>query len=74
MEHGSVDDVGEATLEAAQCFSSGLAAGAFAVDVVGGPGFVAELGDGDRAERTVQASVAASIEPVPFVTAGLLRI
>ena len=68
-EHGSVDDVGESTLQAAESPSAGVPGGAFAGEVVDGSGFVAGLGDRDRVERAVNAPVAASVQSVALVAA-----
>jgi hypothetical protein len=46
VEHGAVDQVGEASFEAAQGFSVGLALGAFAQVVGAAFGVGADLGDG----------------------------
>jgi hypothetical protein len=55
---------------ARKCFASGLAGGAFAGEVFDGALVVAGLGDGDGVDGSVDASVAAAVEPVSFVPAG----
>ena len=60
----AVDDVGEPSLERADCFFGGLAFGDFAVVVGATEGVVAELCDRDDVDRPVQLPVAALVEPV----------
>ena len=60
----SVDDVGELTLERADCFFGGLALGDFAVVVDTAGSVMAELCDRRDVKRPVQLPVASLVEPV----------
>jgi len=66
---GGVDDAGELSFEAADCFAACFAFGLFAFEV-GACGWVdAALGDGDAVEGAVELAVAAAVEAVALVFA-----
>ena len=60
----AVDDVGDPSLERADCFFGGLSLGDFAVEVDAASGVVAELCDRNDVERPVQLPVAALVQPM----------
>ena len=70
VEHRAVDDVGEASFEAAHGFVGGFAARLLAVVVGAAFGGVAELDDGHDVQDPVDLPVPASGEPVADVVAG----
>src|SRR5665811_2284323 len=70
VEHGSVDDVGQASLQAAHGLVVALPGGHFPVVVGASFGAVAELNDGHHVEHHVDLSVPAAGEPVVLSVPG----
>ena len=71
MDHGAVDDVGEASLEAAHGFFVCFAGGSFALVVVLAQGWPLDLGHGHDMQRVVQLPVAGARQAVPLdITRG----
>src|SRR3954465_13748844 len=66
----SVDDVGESSLEAAQCLQGCLAGGELAAVVGAAVGVVTQLHDGGDVQHVVQPAVPGAGEPVPDLLTG----
>ena len=62
----AVDDVGQLTLERADCFFAGFAFGDLLVVVVAACSGVAELGHCSDVESVVEFAVASRVEPMPL--------
>ncbi len=70
MDHGAVDDVGEAPLEASHGFFVGFPGGSFALVVVPARGCSLDLGLGHDMQRVVQLPVAGPRQAMPLDVPG----
>lgn len=70
LDHGAVDDVGQASFEASQRFFVILPGRAFGLLVGLARGISADLGDGDDVQGVVQLSVAGPGQPMAHQVAG----